>query len=102
MSGRFGEKVKQLRVSRKLLQRQLASLLDIDTPLLSKIERGERTAKKEVVGRLSQILKADEKELLTFWLADQIFEVAKNEDVALKAMQVAGKNIRYQIRPNRK
>ena len=72
-----------------MLQRELASLLEMDTPLLSKIERGERTAKKEIVSKLAVLLKADEKELLTLWLADQLYDVAKDEDVAIKAMQVA-------------
>lgn len=89
MANQFGTHIKHLRQKKHLLQRQLASLLEMDTPLLSKIERGERTAKKEIVSKLAVILKADEKELLTLWLADQLYDVAKDEDVAIKAMQVA-------------
>lgn len=94
MANQFGEKLKELREQQNLLQRQVAPLLEIDTPLLSKIERGERTAKKETVIKLAHILKADEKELLTLWLADQLYDVAKDEDVALTALQVAEKNIK--------
>ncbi len=89
MANQFGAHIKQLRQKRNLLQRELASLLKMDTPLLSKIESGERTAKKEIVTKLSVILKTDEKELLTLWLADQLYDVAKDEDVAIKAMQLA-------------
>ncbi len=89
MANQFGTRIKQLRQKKHLLQRELASLLEMDTPLLSKIERGERTAKKEIVSKLAVLLKADEKELLTLWLADQLYDVAKDEDVAIKAMQVA-------------
>lgn len=67
----------------------------MDTPLFSKIERGERTAKKDIVTRLAEILKADKQEMLTLWLADQIVDVAKDEDVALKAMQVAEEEIKF-------
>jgi transcriptional regulator with XRE-family HTH domain len=84
-----------LREANDMLQRHVASLLDIDTPLFSKIERGERTAKKEVVIRLAEILKADREELLTLWLADQVAEVVKDEDYALKAMQVAEEGVKY-------
>jgi transcriptional regulator with XRE-family HTH domain len=91
----FGSRVKELREKHNLLQRHVASLLDIDTPLFSKIERGERTAKKEIVSRLAGILKADKEELLTLWLADQVVEVVKNEDYALKAMQVAEAGVKY-------
>ena len=38
----FGEHIKQLREQNQLLQRQLANALDMDTAMLSKIERGER------------------------------------------------------------
>lgn len=94
MAKQFGVRIKELREKNKLLQREVASQLNMDTPLLSKIERGERMPKKEMVSRMAQILKADEKELLTLWLADQIYEVAKDEDYAIKAMQVAEKNIK--------
>lgn len=102
MAKQFGERIKELRQKNKLLQREVASQLDMDTPLLSKIERGERMPKKEIVSRMAQILKADEKELLTLWLADQIYDVAKDKDYAIKAMQVAEKNIKYQSKPNKK
>ena len=49
MANQFGDKIKQLREANHLLQRQVASELEIDTPMLSKIERGDRKAKKEQV-----------------------------------------------------
>ena len=96
MANQFGDQIKKLRIQGNLLQRQVASQLDLDTPLLSKIERGERIAKKEIVSRLAKILKTNEKELLTLWLADQLHNLAKNEDVALTAMEVAGQSIKIQ------
>jgi transcriptional regulator with XRE-family HTH domain len=89
----FGEKLKQIRENQNLLQRQLASLLDIDTPLFSKIERGERVAKKEIVEKLADILKSDREELLTLWLADQVMDVVKNEDVAFEALKSVSQTI---------
>lgn len=73
--------------------RQVAPLLEIDTPLLSKIERGERTAKKEMVNKLADILKTDKGELLTLWLADQVYDVVKDEDVANEAIKNVSKKI---------
>lgn len=35
----LGQKIKELRDTHGVLQRQLASLLEIDTPMFSKIER---------------------------------------------------------------
>jgi transcriptional regulator with XRE-family HTH domain len=91
----FGNKIRQLREQQKLLLRQVAPLLEIDTPLLSKIERGERILKRELVTKIADILKSDEEELITLWLADQIIDVTKDEDLALKAMQIAEDEIKY-------
>lgn len=93
MATQFGNRIKELRSQQHLLQRQVAALLEMDTPLYSKIERGERIAKKEIVVKLAEILKMDKEELITLWLADQIYDVAKDEDLALKAMKVAGLHI---------
>jgi transcriptional regulator with XRE-family HTH domain len=92
----FGERIKQLREQKNLLQRQISYQLDIDTPMLSKIERGERRAKKEQVLIFATVFSVKEDELLSLWLADQVYEIVKDEDVALKAIQVAEEEVKYQ------
>lgn len=94
MVSQFGNKIRQLREQQNLLLRQVAPLLEIDTPLLSKIERGERIAKKEMVNKLADILKTDRGELLTLWLADQVYDVVKDEDVANEAIKNVSKKIK--------
>jgi transcriptional regulator with XRE-family HTH domain len=98
VANQFGDKIKQLRVTNHLLQRQVASQMEIDTPMLSKIERGERKAKKDQVLHFAKILNASKDELLTLWLADQVVEVVQNEDLALKAMQVAEEEVKFNFR----
>ena len=71
----FADKLKELREGKQLLQRQLASALEIDTPMYSRIERGERKAKREQVILLAKLLGANEKELLQLWLADMVYDV---------------------------
>ena len=93
----FGEKIKELREQKGLLQKHIASRLDIDTPMLSKIERGERKAKREQVPILAQELTIDKDDLLSLWLADQIYNVLKDESMALKAIRVAEEEIKYEI-----
>lgn len=75
MGNQFGEKIRQLREANHLLQRQVASELEIDTPMLSKLERGDRKAKKAQVLQFAKLYKADNNELLTLWLADQLYNV---------------------------
>jgi len=94
----FGERIKELRESKELLQRQLAAKLEIDTPMFSKIERGERKAKKEQVIQLANLLNADKDELLTIWLSEQVYDLVKDEENALRALKVAEEQVEYQKR----
>ncbi len=93
----FGEKIKELREQKGLLQKHIASRLDIDTPMLSKIERGERKAKRKQLPILAKALSAEKDDLLSLWLADQVYDVLKDENMALKAIQVAEEEIKYEI-----
>jgi HTH-type transcriptional regulator, competence development regulator len=90
----FGEHIKQLREQNQLLQRQLANALDMDTAMLSKIERGERRAKREHIPILALQLKTNEKDLFTIWLADQIYQLVENEEQALQALKIAENEIK--------
>lgn len=94
MSNQFGNKIRLLREENNLLLRQVAPFIDIDTPLLSKIERGERILKKEQIPLLAKILKTDENELTTLWLADQMYNVIEGEPLADDAIKQLTKNIK--------
>lgn len=95
MNCSIGYSIRLVREEQKMLLRQLAPLLDMDTAQLSKIERGERNAKKETVLKLTEILKVLPDELITLWLADQIYDVVKDENTALKAMMLAEGSVKY-------
>jgi transcriptional regulator with XRE-family HTH domain len=94
MSNHFGSKIREIREYNNLLLRQVAPFIDIDTPLLSKIERGERILKKEQIPLLAKILKTDENELTTLWLADQMYNVIEGEPLANEAIKQLTKNIK--------
>ena len=84
----FANKIRRLREEQQLLQRQLAAALEIDTPMYSKIERGDRPAKRTQVIALAKLLSTDETELLTLWLADKVSEVLDGEtELAEKALK---------------
>ncbi len=65
---------------------------------LSKIEKGLRQLKREQIPIIAEILKASSDELMTLWLADQIYDVVKDEKMANEAMQVAEKKINLKKR----
>jgi transcriptional regulator with XRE-family HTH domain len=91
----FGNRIKQLREEKQMLQRQFAAALEIDTPMYSKIERGERRAKREQVIALAKIFKVNSNEFLTLWIADQIIEVIEDEkELAGKALIVTQKHLK--------
>ena len=90
----LGQKIKELRLENGVLQRQLASLLEIDTPMFSKIERGDRRAKRSQVIQIANYFNVDEKELLTLWVADKILDAVKDEEeLKSDAIKVAQSSI---------
>jgi transcriptional regulator with XRE-family HTH domain len=97
MKSQFGERIRELREKQHLFLRQVAPLLEMDTAQLSKIEKGIRQLKREQVPILASALKANSDELMTLWLADQIYAVVKDEKLANEAMKVADKKIRNKI-----
>jgi transcriptional regulator with XRE-family HTH domain len=90
----FGEQIRLLRESQGLLQRQLAASLQIDTPMFSKIERGERKAKREQVELLAELLHADKIQLISLWLADQVFDLIRDEPQAKEVIDLVKKELK--------
>jgi transcriptional regulator with XRE-family HTH domain len=68
----FGSKIKQLREELQLPQRVVASALELDTPMYSRIELGRRNAKRTQISILAKVLKTNENELAALWLAEKI------------------------------
>lgn len=90
-----GEILRKKREEKGLLLRQVAAKLDIDTAILSKIERSERKASKEQVIKLAEILDLKEEDLLVQYLSEKILYEIKDEELGLKALKVAEQKIKY-------
>ena len=85
----LGNKIRSLRDEQGILQRQVAAYLEFDTPMFSKIERGDRRAKRSQVTKLAEYFHLEEKELLTLWLADRILDAIEGEnELQLYAIEV--------------
>ncbi len=85
----LGNKIRSLRDEQGILQRQVAAYLEIDTPMFSKIERGDRRAKRSQVTKLAEYFHLEDKELLTLWLADRILDAIEGEnELQLYAIEV--------------
>ena len=61
----FGETIRKLREDKKLLLRQVAAFMEVDTAFVSKLERAERNASREQVLKLAEFLDTPSDDLLT-------------------------------------
>ena len=91
----LGETVRKLRETKELPLRTVAAYLDFDQAILSKIERGKRKPSREQVLKLAEFFKVKENDLLVAWLSDKLVYVVEDEDMALKALQVAEERVKY-------
>lgn len=85
----FGNKIRELREKNGLILRKVAALLDVDTATLSKIELGDRQAKREHLKVLADLYNTSYQELEKLWLADKIYYVIENEERGLDALNEA-------------
>jgi len=75
MTNSFGAYLREIRELKGLPLRKVAAQLDIDTSILSKIERDERVATVEMLPIFSKVLERDEKEIQTKFL---FFSIKQN------------------------
>lgn len=73
----------------------MASYLDIDQAILSKIERNERKPSKDNIIKLAEILKLDKEDLLVQFMSEKIAYEIADEDCASKVLKVAEQKINY-------
>jgi transcriptional regulator with XRE-family HTH domain len=85
----FGSKIKQLREDLQLPQRVVASAIELDTPMYSRIELGKRNAKRTQIPILAKVLKTNENELAALWLADKIVAaIGEDKELTGKAFKI--------------
>ncbi len=91
----LGDTLRKLREDKELPLRTVAAFLDIDQAILSKIERGHRKPTREQVVKLAGYFKVKENDLLVAWLSDKLVYELEDEEMALKALQVAEEKVKY-------
>lgn len=95
MKESFGEIIRELREKEGLPLRKVAAFIDIDASTLSKIERGERSANKELIPALGEILKISNHDLTLSLLSDSVVESIIYEDNCSEILKVAEEKIKY-------
>lgn len=98
----FGEHIKRLREEHQLPLRKVASVLDLDPSTLSKIERGERNANKEMLPLLAELFRENEKELSLILFSDKVAYQLMEEENPNEILKVAEEKIQYLKNKNAK
>ncbi|MBK9638758.1 MAG: helix-turn-helix transcriptional regulator [Bacteroidetes bacterium] len=97
MSNYFGQRVRELRDKKSILLRQIAAHLEVDTALISKLEKGDRNPNKEQVIKIAEFLNIQTDDLLTLWLADKVESaVANDKNLASNAMNIVKNKIKIE------
>ena len=91
----LGERIRQLREGNSMLQRQLASKLEVGDGYLSKVERDQKVLKREHLKTISDLFHCPFQELEALWVATKIYDIIKDEQVGLRALKVAEEQIKY-------
>ena len=92
----FGEQVRRYRTDKKLPLRIVAAFLEMDQAILSKIETGKRVATRSQVANFAEYFNLNFDDLLVRWLSDKLVYEVKDEENALKALQLAEEIVAYQ------
>ncbi|UNY99860.1 helix-turn-helix domain-containing protein [Zhouia spongiae] len=75
----LGKRLKELRESQGIMQREVGAVIGVDGAFISKIESSEKRISRDHLKKLSLFFQIDEKELQILWLADKVINVLKDE-----------------------
>lgn len=90
----LGQLIRDNRKQNNLLLRELAATLEIDTAILSKIERGERMPTDEQIEKLSKALNIEVKKLVENQIIDKIIMTLHKVDNQLEIIEIIRKKIK--------
>jgi len=91
----LGKKIRELREQNQMLQRELASKLEVGDGYLSKIERDQKVLKREHLKTISKIFNCPLKDLEALWIATKVYDINKYEETGLEALRVAEEQVKY-------
>ena len=91
----FGKYIRELREQKELSLRKAAAYLDTDSSILSKIEKGESEANKELVVKIAGFYALDQKNLLAAYFSDTSAIPLYQEPSANEIMAAAEEKATY-------
>ncbi|MEI7585979.1 helix-turn-helix transcriptional regulator [Runella sp.] len=93
LKSELGQYLRELRKDRKETLHQVSKGTDIDSPMLSKIERGERLPTSEQLKRLAKFYKVSEASLKVMHTAEKILKEYGANETTYDAIQLVSEQL---------
>ncbi|MEY2921746.1 MAG: hypothetical protein RL108_355 [Bacteroidota bacterium] len=90
----LGDKLRQLRDKKNLMQREVGAVIEVDGAFISKVENNEKPINRRHLATLSKFFKVNENELQTLWLADKIRHIIRDENLGKQAIKIVYNDIK--------
>ena len=92
----LGQKIRELRESKGMFQRQLASILEVGDGFLSKVETDQKALKREHLKTISETFNCSFSELEALWIGSKVYDLVKDEKEGMNALKVAEQQMKYE------
>ena len=92
----LGQKIRELRESNGMYQRQLAAILQVGDGFLSKVESDQKALKREHLKTISETFNYSFSELEALWIGSKIYDIVKDEKEGMNALKVAEEQMKYE------
>ena len=92
---KFGDLIREKRKEKGMTLSNVAQELNIDTSTLCKIEKNERSATKEMVIKIAEILDYNKNILLVSFFSDKVAYEIWREENASNVLKVAEEKVQY-------
>jgi len=87
----LGARIKKLREEKGIVQRQVASRLEVDFAFFSKMENDDKPVSRSYNQKRSELFETTTEELETLWLSDKMMEIIQNEPLGLESLRLSVK-----------
>jgi transcriptional regulator with XRE-family HTH domain len=91
----FKRCLKEARKRHDLKMKEVAARTGIDQALISKFEYGKRMPTEQQLRALIQCYELSEEQIRPLWLAEKLYDIIRDERLALEALAVAESRIEY-------
>jgi transcriptional regulator with XRE-family HTH domain len=96
----LGPLLRELRKDNAVPLRVVAAYMELDSAVLSKIERGIIIPSKIQVLKFAEYFSVEPTLLLRDWLSDKVYNEIKDEELGLEALKVCEDRMKYERQLN--